>query len=174
VILPLVMTRSDDQHCVVGHFMTAVGRAGRLVQAQRRLSLWPPCHGDRTSIRVVDVATNAEVLMTAFASGWGKGKPPALDGALHPEAELIVPASMPWRRQDCRASPHQGYDAQRYRGRNGQRLDLRVRIGRSSAGTCLRGYGNSSGCRELMSFAVRPPSRPEWPPPVFTVSTTSL
>jgi ketosteroid isomerase-like protein len=42
------------------------------------------------------VATNADVLMKAFASGWGKGRPPALDGALHPEAELIVPESMPY------------------------------------------------------------------------------
>jgi ketosteroid isomerase-like protein len=42
------------------------------------------------------VATNAEVLMKAFASRWGKGRPPALDGALRPEAELIVPESMPY------------------------------------------------------------------------------
>jgi ketosteroid isomerase-like protein len=52
--------------------------------------------GARTSVRVVDVATNAEALMKAFASGWGKGRPPALDGVLHPDAELIVPESMPY------------------------------------------------------------------------------
>jgi ketosteroid isomerase-like protein len=42
------------------------------------------------------MTTNAEVLMKVFASDWGKGKPPALEGAMHPEAELIVPDSMPY------------------------------------------------------------------------------
>jgi ketosteroid isomerase-like protein len=42
------------------------------------------------------MSSNAEVLMRAFASDWGKGKPPALDGAMRPEAELIVPESMPY------------------------------------------------------------------------------
>jgi len=37
-----------------------------------------------------------QILMRAFASDWGKGKPPALEGAMHPEAELIVPESMPY------------------------------------------------------------------------------
>jgi hypothetical protein len=44
---------------------------------------------------VSDVPTNAEVLIKAFASDWGKGKPPTLEGAFHPDAELIVPESMP-------------------------------------------------------------------------------
>ena len=34
--------------------------------------------------------------MRAFASDWGKGRPPALEGAIHPQAELIVPESMPY------------------------------------------------------------------------------
>jgi len=42
------------------------------------------------------MSSNAEVLMRAFASDWGKGKPPALEGAVHPEVELIVPDSMPY------------------------------------------------------------------------------
>jgi ketosteroid isomerase-like protein len=37
-----------------------------------------------------------QILTRAFASDWGKGKPPALEGAMHPEAELIVPESMPY------------------------------------------------------------------------------
>ena len=41
------------------------------------------------------MSSNAEVLMRAFASDWGKGKPPALEGAMDPDAELIVPESMP-------------------------------------------------------------------------------
>jgi hypothetical protein len=40
--------------------------------------------------------TNAEVLMKVLASDWGKGKPPALEGAVHADAELIVPESMPY------------------------------------------------------------------------------
>jgi ketosteroid isomerase-like protein len=40
--------------------------------------------------------TNAEVLMKAFASDWGKGKPPALEDAVHADVELIVPESMPY------------------------------------------------------------------------------
>ena len=42
------------------------------------------------------VSTHVEVLMKAFASGWGKGKPPDLGDWLHPEAELVVPESMPY------------------------------------------------------------------------------
>ena len=42
------------------------------------------------------MSSNAEVLMRAFAGDWGKGKPPALEGAMHPDAELIVPESMPY------------------------------------------------------------------------------
>jgi ketosteroid isomerase-like protein len=34
--------------------------------------------------------------MRAFASGWGKGKPPNLDESVHPDAELIAPDSMPY------------------------------------------------------------------------------
>jgi ketosteroid isomerase-like protein len=34
--------------------------------------------------------------MRAFASGWGKGKPPELDDSVHPDAELIAPHSMPY------------------------------------------------------------------------------
>jgi ketosteroid isomerase-like protein len=41
-------------------------------------------------------STHAEVLMKAFASDWGKGKPPDLGDSLHPEAELIVPEGMPY------------------------------------------------------------------------------
>jgi len=41
-------------------------------------------------------SSNADVLMRAFASDWGKGKPPTLEGAMHPEAELIVPEGMPY------------------------------------------------------------------------------
>jgi ketosteroid isomerase-like protein len=40
--------------------------------------------------------TNAEVLIKAFAGDWGKGKPPALEGAAHADVELIVPESMPY------------------------------------------------------------------------------
>lgn len=39
---------------------------------------------------------NAEILMRAFASGWGKGKPPDLGDAVHVDAELIAPNSMPY------------------------------------------------------------------------------
>jgi ketosteroid isomerase-like protein len=34
--------------------------------------------------------------MKAFASDWGKGKPPALEDAVHADVELIVPDSMPY------------------------------------------------------------------------------
>jgi ketosteroid isomerase-like protein len=33
--------------------------------------------------------------MRVFASDWGKGKPPELGDFVHPDAELIAPASMP-------------------------------------------------------------------------------
>ena len=42
------------------------------------------------------MSSNAEILIRAFASDWGKGKPPAMEGATHPDAELIVPESMPY------------------------------------------------------------------------------
>ena len=35
-------------------------------------------------------------MMRAFASGWGKGKPPDLGGNVYLDAELIVPNSMPY------------------------------------------------------------------------------
>jgi ketosteroid isomerase-like protein len=34
--------------------------------------------------------------MKAFASDWGKGKPPALGDTVHADVELIVPESMPY------------------------------------------------------------------------------
>jgi ketosteroid isomerase-like protein len=42
------------------------------------------------------MSANAEILMRAFASGWGKGKPPDLGDSVHPDAELIAPDSMPY------------------------------------------------------------------------------
>lgn len=35
--------------------------------------------------------------MKALSSDWGKRKPPALEGAVHPAVELIVPESIPYR-----------------------------------------------------------------------------
>ena len=35
-------------------------------------------------------------MMRAFASGWGKGRPPDLGGNVYIDAELIVPNSMPY------------------------------------------------------------------------------
>jgi ketosteroid isomerase-like protein len=40
--------------------------------------------------------TNAEVLTGIFA-GWGRSKPPAFVEASHPDVELVVPPSMPYR-----------------------------------------------------------------------------
>jgi len=42
------------------------------------------------------MSSNAEVLMKIFASDWGRGNPPPLADALHPEAELVIPESMPY------------------------------------------------------------------------------
>jgi hypothetical protein len=42
------------------------------------------------------VSSNAEILMRAFANGWGKGKPPELADPVHVDAELIAPTSMPY------------------------------------------------------------------------------
>ena len=42
------------------------------------------------------MSANAEILMRAFASGWGKGKPPDLGGSVHLNAELIAPESLPY------------------------------------------------------------------------------
>jgi ketosteroid isomerase-like protein len=42
------------------------------------------------------MSANAEILMRAFSSGWGKGKPPDLGDSLHPDAELVAPDSMPY------------------------------------------------------------------------------
>ncbi len=64
------------------------------VEATRVASL-PAPFASRSHLIVTGVSANAEVLINAFASGWGKGKPPALEG-VHPEAELIVPESMPY------------------------------------------------------------------------------
>jgi ketosteroid isomerase-like protein len=41
-------------------------------------------------------SSNTEILMRAFAGGWGKGKPPDLGDALHADAELVAPDSMPY------------------------------------------------------------------------------
>jgi ketosteroid isomerase-like protein len=42
------------------------------------------------------MSANAEVIVKVFASDGGKGKPPALKGAVHREAELIAPETMPY------------------------------------------------------------------------------
>ncbi len=39
---------------------------------------------------------NVEILLRAFASDWGKGRPPDLGDALHANTELIVPDSLPY------------------------------------------------------------------------------
>jgi hypothetical protein len=41
------------------------------------------------------VSRNAEILIRAFAGGWGKGKPPDLGDAVRQDAELIAPESLP-------------------------------------------------------------------------------
>jgi ketosteroid isomerase-like protein len=41
-------------------------------------------------------SSNAEILMKAFAGGWGMGKPPDLGDAVHLDAELAAPGSMPY------------------------------------------------------------------------------
>ena len=52
--------------------------------------------GKCAGVTLLRVSANAEILMRAFASGWGKGKPPDLDDSVHPDAELIAPDSMPY------------------------------------------------------------------------------
>jgi hypothetical protein len=42
------------------------------------------------------MSANAEILIRAFASGWGKGKPPDLGDSVHPGAELMLPESVPY------------------------------------------------------------------------------
>jgi ketosteroid isomerase-like protein len=42
------------------------------------------------------MSANAEILMRAFASDWGKGKPPDLGDSVHPDAELIAPDGLPY------------------------------------------------------------------------------
>jgi ketosteroid isomerase-like protein len=42
------------------------------------------------------VASNAEILMDAFGSDWGRGRPPDVGDALHVDAELIAPDSLPY------------------------------------------------------------------------------
>jgi len=42
------------------------------------------------------VPSNVEILVRAFGSDWGKGRPPDTGDALHPDAELIAPEGMPY------------------------------------------------------------------------------